>query len=261
MVTGASSGIGEATARLLAERGATVICTSEREPDLKRVTDSIRDAGGNAVPVVVDFSKPEAVDGLIEKLETNVGPIDVLINNAGVGMRAQVTERPFADTRFVLEVNFFAVASLCSQLLPRMYSRNSGRIINVSSAAGQFGCAGMSAYSASKGAIHAYSQAVRVEALAHNVYISEVVPISVRTAFFQNVRGKTYKPLGIVLTVESVAKCIVNCAERNKPAAEVWPYFWIRMVFILNAFFPGLFVKLNFRTFKRNLNEHGESIK
>ena len=204
LVTGASSGIGEAAALAMAVLGATVVITSEREDDLlkaaQRINDAAAAAGGKALPIVVDFSKPDQVSDLAARAEALAGPIDTVVNNAGVGMRCLIGERPFEDTRFVLEVNFFALASLCTQFLQRMQERKSGRIINISSAAGQFGCANMSTYSASKGAVHAYTQAMRVEARVHNIWVSEVVPISVRTPFFERARGKAYRPLGVVIT-------------------------------------------------------------
>jgi short-subunit dehydrogenase len=259
MVTGASSGIGEATARAMAARGARVVVVSEREADLNAVAVSINEAGGCAVPIVADFARAGGVDNLIERTEATVGPVEVLVNNAGVGMHALVGERPMEDTRFLFEVNFFALASLCSQVLTGMYHRRAGCIINVSSAAGQFGCAGMSAYSASKGAVHAFTQALRVEARMHDVFVSEIVPISVRTAFFNNVRGKAYKPLGVVITPEKVANCIVHTASAKRPLPEVWPYKPIRLAFLANVLAPGILMKINAHTFERSQRMHGET--
>jgi short-subunit dehydrogenase len=260
MVTGASSGIGEAAARAMARLGATVVITSEREEDLLKAAESInaeaRSAGGKAIPIVVDFSRPDQVADLAERAEALAGPIDTVVNNAGVGMRCLIGERPFDDTRFVFEVNFFALASLCTQFLQRMQERNSGRIINISSAAGQFGCANMSTYSATKGAVHAYTQALRVEARVHGVWVSEVVPISVRTPFFERARGKAYRPLGVVLTPERVAQSIVKCACAAHPAPEVWPYWPIRFAFLANVLAPGLMVLANTKTFRRNRAMH-----
>lgn len=258
IVTGASSGIGEATARAMAARGTAVVITSERGDDLEKVAASINSSGGKAIPITVDFSNPAQTEDLIARAEELAGPLDILVNNAGVGMQAMVGERPLADTKFLFEVNFFALASLCAQALPRMAARKNGRIINVSSAAGQLGCANVSAYSASKGAVHSFTQALRVEARSSGIKVSEIVPISVRTPFFTNVRGKSYKPMGIVLTPEAVANSIVRCAFSSNPRPEVYPFRWIRAAFLLNTIAPGFMATLNYRSFERNRSTVGQ---
>ena len=254
MVTGASSGIGEATARALAALGAKVVITSEKTAEIEAIAQSIEDAGGCALPFAADFAEPDQIEGLIARAEQAAGPLDILINNAGVGMRAMIGELPMADIRHLFEVNFFALATLCAEALPRMAKRGAGRIINISSAAGQFGSAGFSAYAANKGAVHTYTQALRVEALAKGIYVSEVVPISVRTPFFDNVRGKSYRPLGVVLTPEAVARSIVHCAQSDSsPGRKCVRSAGIRLVFLLNAIAPWLLVRFNTRAlFERN---------
>ncbi len=252
IVTGASSGIGKSTARAMAARGARVVIVSERHDDLNSVAASIEAAGGCAIPVVADFSTLVGASGIVARVEETTGPVDILVNNAGVGMQALIGERSMEDIRFLFEVNFFAMATLCAEVLPRMVSRSSGSIINVSSAAAQFGCASFSAYSASKAALHAYTQALRVEARVNRVSVTEVIPISVRTPFFDNVKGKAYKPLGVVITPEQVANCIVRCAASDRPPPEVWPFRWIRLVFLLNVLAPGVVVRYNTRMFEKN---------
>ena len=141
MITGASSGIGEVTAMQFAALGAKLIVTSDQEERINAVARKLKVIGTDVTAVVADFSKPEQVSGLIERIELVNGPIDILVNNAGVGMHALIDERPMSDVRFLFEVNFLAMANLCTQLLPLMAERGGGRIINISSAAGQFGSA------------------------------------------------------------------------------------------------------------------------
>jgi uncharacterized protein len=218
------------------------------------VAEEIRQAGGKAVAMVVDFSKPEQVEGLIARAEADIGPIDVLVNNAGVGLGASVLETKPEQLRFLFEVNFFALFSLCRQALVVMSERRRGHIINVSSAAGRFGSAGVSAYSATKGAAHTFTQALRTEASVYNVSVSEVLPISVQTKFFENVQGKQYKPSGIVLTTESVARSIVRCAQSSHPKAEVLPYRPVGIAFVLDALFPSLLAKVTARKYQKDQN-------
>jgi short-subunit dehydrogenase len=240
LITGASSGIGEAAAREFARRGAVVVVVSEQTEELHAVAQSIQDAGGRATAVVVDLSKPEQVEGLIARVEAQIGPLDVLVNNAGIGLGATIMEMRQEQMRLLFEVNFFALAELCKQALTAMSARRSGRIINVSSAAALFGSPTVSAYSATKGAVHSYSMALRTEASQYGIHVSEILPVSVRTRFFDSVQGEKYKPSGVMLTSEKVAQSIVHCAVATRPPAEVQPYYPIRFIFVLTALFPSL---------------------
>lgn len=255
LITGASSGIGEATARRFAQAGARVVLVSEHEESLHAVAQSICEAGGQAAAIVADFSKPEQVEGLIARAEQAMGPLETLINNAGVGLGASVLDTKPSDLRFLFEVNFFALASLCRQALAVMAPRGCGHIINVSSAAGRLGGTTIGAYAATKGAVHTFTNSLRMEARAYGVHVSEALPISVRTHFFQNVKGKKYRPSGIVLTPEQVAESIVRCAASRHPKAEVLPYRPIRAVFVLDALFPGLIDRFTAKEFGKSVRK------
>lgn len=241
MITGASSGIGEVTARVFVQAGAEVILTSEREQDLLRVAEELRKSGGKVTPIVVDFTKPEQVAGLWAQAEAQAGgAIEILVNNAGVGLGAKFHEITDRQMRFVMEINFFAMFSLSQQALIAMRERGQGRIINISSSIGRIGLGGVSAYAASKGACHTLTAALRQEAYANGIFVTEVLPVSVSTPFFDNVGGKKYRPTGVVQTPEHVAKCILRCAEARKPRAEVLPYRPVRLAFIADAILPGI---------------------
>ncbi|MCS6777911.1 MAG: SDR family NAD(P)-dependent oxidoreductase [Chloroherpetonaceae bacterium] len=252
LITGASSGIGEATARLFAQKGDRVAIISEQERDLHRVAEAIHAERGEAIAIVADFSHPEQVEGLIARVEEATGPLDVLVNNAGIGLGAPIVESRPEQMRLLFEVNFFALVSLCQQALAVMGPRRRGHIINVSSAAGRFGSPGVGIYSATKGAVHAFTQALRIEASVYPVFVSEVLPISVRTRFFNNVQGKTYQPSGVVLTSDAVARSIVRCTRSARPPAEVLPYPPVRLAFVLDALFPGLMARLATLKYRRD---------
>jgi short-subunit dehydrogenase len=240
LVTGASSGIGEATAHAFARAGAQVVLVSNDTTNMVKVEEAIRAAGGQAVSACIDLTKNEDIDGLIERLEAQHGQIDVLVNNAGVGLGGLVLDTRLEDMRFVFELNFFAVHRLCQQALRSMSARKQGVIINVTSASARFGSPSISAYSASKGAVHAYTQALRTEAAPHGVHVCECLPISVRTPFFDSVRGHTYRPGGIVQTPEQVANVIVRAAAMTSPPAEILPFRPVRLAFVVDALLPGL---------------------
>lgn len=261
LVTGASSGIGEATALTFARAGAHVVLASEHEVNLCRVYEEIVETGGKATMELVDLSKPEQVTGLIVRIEERVGPLDTVVNNAGIGLGATVLKTTIEDMRFVFEVNFFALHQICQQALGAMSVRCAGHIINVTSAAGKFGSPTVSAYSASKGAVHAYTQALRIEASEYGISVSEVLPVSVRTDFFDNVKGAKYKPGGVVQTAQTVADSIVGCAAARKPGAEILPFAPIRAVFFLDALFPGVSAWYLSRAYGKNLEREKSTLK
>jgi short-subunit dehydrogenase len=240
LVTGASSGIGEAIARSCAKGGAQVILVSNDAANMANVLESIRASGGRAVSAYVDLTRSEDIDGLIERLEQQEGQIDVLINNAGIGLGATILDTRLEDLRFLFELNFFAVHRLCQQALRAMSPRKQGAIVNLTSASARFGSPTVGAYSASKGAVHAYTQALRTEAAPNGIQVGECLPISVRTHFFDSVRGAKYQPGGVVQTPEQVAAAVVRALRKPKLPAEILPYRPVRLAFVVDAVLPGL---------------------
>jgi short-subunit dehydrogenase len=222
LITGASSGIGLATAQRFANAGAEVVMLAEVEA-VNRAARELAARGATATPWVANLARPEEVLGLFERVEEQVGPIDVLVNNAGVGLQASVLQMEPGDLRFLFEVNFFALAALCRDAVRAMAARGRGHIINVSSATARRGLPGMSAYSASKAAVHGFTQALRQEARPLGIHVSEVLPISVRTRFFAAARNRAkqaYAPSGWIQTPERVAEIIAGCLRRPCPEAH-----------------------------------------
>ena len=233
LITGASSGIGLSTARRLALKGHQVLLLSENEPELLQV------ASGLGVPVLCDLSRPEQVDGLWCRLEEAHGPIQILINNAGIGCQAEVLRTDMDRFRLVMEINYFAAVSLCRQALKAMASRGGGNILNVTSASARRSLARIGAYGASKAALHGFTQTLRLEAAPFGVKVSEVLPISVRTPFFAKAG---YKPKGITQSSDSVAEQIVKCLERGQ--AERTTHWPTALGFALDALFPNWVARL-----------------
>src|SRR5947209_16760522 len=164
---------------------------------------------------------------------------------AGVGLQARLLEESLADVRVLFEVNFFAVASLCRQALRSMGARGRGHLINVSSAAARRGLPRLNAYAASKGAVHTFTQAIRMEARPLGVAVSEVLPVSTASCFFEraaNRAGVEYRPGGPIQTPEQVAAAILRCARR--PVAEVYPSRMVLPANGLEALAPNLVDRL-----------------
>jgi NAD(P)-dependent dehydrogenase (short-subunit alcohol dehydrogenase family) len=172
VITGASSGIGLATARLAAERGARLVLASRNEEDLRRACDEIRAKGGRATFVVADVAVPQAVDRIAATAIDEFGGFDTWVNNAGVSIYGKLTEIPLADKRRLFDTNFWGVVHGCRSAVRHLRERG-GAIINIGSIVSDRAVPLQSIYSASKHAVQGYTDGLRME-LEH-----EKLPISV----------------------------------------------------------------------------------
>ena len=158
LITGASRGIGESFARAFAGAGTTVALVARTEDAIRALAAEL---GGTAHPA--DLSDPKQVATLISHVEDEAGPIDVLVNNAGVGTPAAFTDAPDEDLRQVTQVNYLAPAELCRKIIPRMLGRGGGHIVNISSMAGCSPLPGLVSYSASKAALSHFTAGLRTD--------------------------------------------------------------------------------------------------
>ena len=163
LVTGASSGIGAALARALAERGAVVGLIARREDRLREVLDDCRRRSPESRLWVVDLADVERAEAVAVEAWDAFGGLDCLVNNAGIPMRRHTLALDGATLDEVMRVNFFAPARMTLALLPRMLERGAGMVVNVSSVAGRLGNANEAAYSASKFALCGWSEAIAVD--------------------------------------------------------------------------------------------------
>ncbi len=184
-ITGASSGIGEALAKVSAAAGLRVILSSRNAAELERVAAECG-AGCAAKVLPMDLSHPESIQETAEKAASIFGPIDILVNNAGVGQRALALDTKPETLRAIFEVNFFASVSLSNAILPSMIKRKSGTIVAISSVLGGLPLPKRSAYVASKHAIEGYFQTLRLELSATGVKVLIVRPGLIATNFSKN---------------------------------------------------------------------------
>lgn len=243
LITGASSGIGFSTASRLAQRGHQVLLLSYDEPELLQACARL---GTQAVPILCDLSLSDQVEGLWRRLEESYGPIEILINNAGVGLHAEVVDTDMAAMRRLFEVNFFAAASLCQQAMTAMRLRRRGHILNLTSASARRSLPCIGAYGASKAALHGLTQSLRLEAAGSGVTVGEVLPISVTTPFFARAG---YQPRGLTQTPEQVAEQILLCLDRGQ--AERTTHWPTALGFVLDALFPNWVAALLARRYQR----------
>lgn len=242
LITGASSGIGLSTAAKLAQRGHHVLMLSYDQPELEQVCPAI---AGQVTPVVCDLSRADQVDGLWQRLEELHGPISILINNAGIGHHGEVVDTSMETFRRVMEINYFAAVNLCHQAMLAMKGRCSGHILNLTSASARRPLARMGAYGASKAALHGLTQALRLEAHPFQVRVSEVLPISVTTPFFErasNTSQRVYQPMGLRHTPDQVADMVIRCLDRN--IGEFVTHTPTALGLALDALFPNLVSRL-----------------
>jgi short-subunit dehydrogenase len=214
VVTGASSGIGEATARELASRGASVVLASRAVDKLEGLRREISASGGVAFVVQTDVSDRSSVEAMVWRAVGRFGSLDVLVNNAGLGLSGRISEVRPADVRHVFEVNTVGPLNCIQAALPHM--GEGGRIVNVSSVVGKRAIPKVGAYCATKSALDALSDALRVEVAGRKISVTSVYPGTTRTSFRENSRRtksekRGWRPKGV--TPDKVAKKIADAAE------------------------------------------------
>ena len=178
-ITGASSGIGEALAVQAAEAGAKVILTARREAELQRVKAACINPQNIAV-LALDLTAFDAT-AAAAKAESLFGPVDVLVNNAGISQRSTVLDTDMAVYRRIFELDFFACVALTKALLPGMVARQRGQIVVISSVVGYVGTPLRSGYAAAKHALHGFYDALRAEVWRSRVQVTLVCPGFIKT--------------------------------------------------------------------------------
>jgi 3-oxoacyl-[acyl-carrier protein] reductase len=180
LVTGGSRGIGYGIAEALAREGALVAITGRTRSDLDRARDRL---GDPALAVEADVRTPEAVQRAVDAVVDRFGGLDVLVNNAGVGLFGNVSDMSIDDWQTVIETNLSGVFYFCHAAVPHLRRRAGGWIINISSLAGKNAFVGGAAYCASKAGLNAFSEALMQEVRHDDIRVSYVMPGSVATGF------------------------------------------------------------------------------
>ena len=186
IVTGASSGIGLETALRFARAGARVVLAARTQTRLQEVMDAHPDLRDRLRVVPADVTKDEDVQRLVATTIAEFGRVDILVNNAGIGMRAPVAESPLDDTRCLMEVNFYGPLRCIQTVLPHMRQRGSGQIVNVGSILSLVVAPRNGIYCASKFALLAVSDALRMELHGTGIEVISVLPAYTETPFFEN---------------------------------------------------------------------------
>ncbi|MFC2052852.1 SDR family NAD(P)-dependent oxidoreductase [Chloroflexota bacterium] len=243
LITGASSGIGAATARLFAKEGYRVVLAARRISRIEDLAEDIRSSGNQAFAVGSDVSNLEDINNLVLSALDVYGRIDILFNNAGFG-RIDWLENlaPGDEIQSQIQVNLTGLILLTQAVLPHMIERRSGHIINMSSLAGLLAMPTYSVYAASKFAVRGFSEALRREVAVYGINVSVIYPGAVDTEFEERAhiqrKTGTRTPKALRLSADEVAQAVLHLTRRPKRSLVIpWQ---MCIVFGINRFMPGL---------------------
>lgn len=237
LVTGASSGIGEAVARLLASRGYRVALLARRGAELERVLAEL--PGGGHLALRADLTDPASIEAAFQDLGEAFAGLDLLVNNAGVGYRARVEEVEPALLRQVFETNVTGMLLCCRAALPHLRRGARPVVVNVASVVGRRGVPGQAAYSASKAAVCSIGEALRIEWADDDIAVCTLNPALTATGFFEaqaNPSGLPGPDLGAAARTDEVAREVLELDRRPRPERSLrWKW---RALGVLSVLFP-----------------------
>jgi short-subunit dehydrogenase len=218
LVTGASSGIGAATARELARQGMQVVLVARRKARLQELTDEIQSAGGKAQAIPADLSVPEGREQVYAQVVEKCGAPDVLVNNAGLGWYGYYSDMPWNIAQEMLQVNVAAVIHLTRLFLPNMRQHARGHIVNVGSISGSLPNQGIAIYAASKAFLDAFTSSLYRELVGTRLHVSVVRAGPVTSEFYQVAKtrpgGRPVPAERFAVSAESVARSIWGLLQR-----------------------------------------------
>lgn len=255
-ITGASSGIGRATAVACARAGMLVAAAARREDRLKDLVTEIRGFGGRAIAVACDVVNPGECTALVDRTIAEFGSIYSVFANAGYGIEKPINDMTDEEWRSILETNFFGTLSTIRSALPAMLKAGTGHVLICTSCVSKIALPRFGAYTATKAAQDHVGRALRLELSGTGVHVSTVHPIGTTTEFqevsaLKSGRGTpaSHTPRMFLQTPERVAGAVVACLRRPRP--EVWTSHATRLLFALGIAFPRLADGALARTYRK----------
>ncbi|KQU25049.1 MULTISPECIES: SDR family oxidoreductase [Priestia] len=224
IITGASSGIGEATAKELASKGAQLVLAARRENRLKKLQEEIQKNGGQAIYKVTDVASHEQMEELAEYALTEFGKIDVMVNNAGVMPLSPVYQKKINEWDSMIDINIKGVLYGIAAVLPSMRERKEGHIINVSSIAGHLVFHASAVYSGTKFAVRAITEGLRKEEAPNNIRTTIISPGTISTELLESISDEELKSeivevSKIGIEPASIARAIAFAIEQPSEVA------------------------------------------
>jgi NAD(P)-dependent dehydrogenase (short-subunit alcohol dehydrogenase family) len=247
IITGASGGIGAATARELAQQGAIVVLAARRANEINALKDQIEQAGGRALAVPTDVGQRADIDQLVQTTVDTFGRVDVLVNNAGIGGNTAIGDSDDALITRVINVNLVAPARCVQAVLPHMRQAGQGAIINIGSVAGEVATSTL--YSASKFGLRGFNEALRRELRHDNIAVVLVSPGFIRTNMTSDVKVPMPGP-------DVVAQAVASAIGRPRRKIIVpWPYRvllpFAKIPWLADQIFGGSIVQRGYRNRKQ----------
>jgi short-subunit dehydrogenase len=252
ILTGATQGIGRATAFVLAQAGCRLALAARTADALDRLATELKTAGHQAIPLPTDMGDTAQAASLARRTVESFGQIDVVINNAAIGVRERMLDLDEAEGRRVMDVNYFGPLALIQATAPSLKANpNGGLIINISSIVGRRAMPGIGGYCASKAALEKMAESLRVELAPHNIRISTVYPGVTQTGFNDNSLGSSQAGRGRMAGVppERVAQAILNTIRHER--RDVFITLFDRVFVTASGVWPWLMDKLLVRRFEQ----------
>ena len=240
IVTGASSGIGRATALALAKEGACVALAARRESSLRKLADDIKRMGTKAVVLPTDVTQRGQVESMAQAVLSQWGRVDILISNAGEYIQGPIVDLDPAELQRSLDVNYFGGVYCIKAVLPAMLAQKSGHIVTVTSMDGKIGLPPDAPYVSAKFALTGFCEVLRQEVSDHGIAVTNVLPGRVDTVMIEHLRFSWVSPK---ISPESVARSIIDAIRRRKPIVIVPPQ--AKLLHYINVFAPGLSDRLS----------------
>lgn len=210
-ITGASSGIGAAFAVECSKRGTKVILSARSEEKLKAVKSKL--AGASEI-LIMDVSKTDEAAEYTRRAKSFFGPIDILINNAGISQRGLVEDSDLSIDRRLFEVNYFGNIALTKAVLPSMLERGTGNLVIISSVAGKLSTPGRSSYAGSKHALHGFYDALRAEVKERGVSVNTICPGYIKTDISLNALNAKGEKHGVMDPGQAKGMSAAKCAQK-----------------------------------------------